>query len=350
MAEDGTFDQPPQPVPTTTTGSAKRQSSSSSAAAAAAGNSKRRSSSDAPNKSTTNDHGRWTLDQKLRSVLSHRLGLPLLYAFHNDNLAQLAYLNPSGKSSTPPPSSPSSPPSPSPAFSFVPSEGLAGIFAAAYSEAVASGSSSRFETALTEQLAKAITNNGEISPTFSAKKEVNLKKEASSDSFGRIDIVLHHKEEPEPYVVFEFGLHSDDWFRKLDQGFKYLNRMCDPKNCLSKEMVFAKPLLLAIVTITKTGPDHIDFRMGVFLCSRKQNADYRVTLLFRHRSTTLPDASNAFGRLLQVALLFFKWRNNKPAEDSNDDDYEYLSSNCCRVKVKHGGKEMVRIVGCFAIF
>ena len=343
MAEDGTFDQPPQPVPTTTTGSAKRQSSSSSAAA---GNSKRRSSSDAPNKSTTNDHGRWTLDQKLRSVLSHRLGLPLLYAFHNDSLAQLAYLNPSGKSSTPPPSS--SPPSPSPAFSFVPSEGLAGIFAAAYSEAVASGSSSRFETALTEQLAKAITNNGEISPTFSAKNEVNLKKEASSDSFGRIDIVLHHKEEPEPYVVFEFGLHSDDWFRKLDQGFMYLNRMCDPKN-LSNEIVFAKPLLLAIVTITKTGPDHIDFRMGVFLCSRKQNADYRVTLLFRHRSTTLPDASNAFGRLLHVALLFFKW-TNEPAEDRNDDDYEYLSSNCCRVKVKHGGKEMVRIVGCFAIF
>jgi hypothetical protein len=158
---------------------------------------------------------------------------------------------------------------------------------------------------------------------------------------------LHHKEEP--YVVFEFGLHSEDWFRKLDQGFKYLNRMCNPEK-LSNKIVFAKPLLLAIVTITKPGPDHFDFRMGVFLCSRKQNADYRVSLLFRHRSTTLQDASHAFGRLLHVALSFYQWRNNKPAEDSNDDDYEYLSSNCCRVKDKHGGKEMVRIVGCFCFF
>jgi hypothetical protein len=125
--------------------------------------------------------------------------------------------------------------------------------------------------------------------------------------------------------------------------------MCNPKN-LSKEIVFAKPLLLAIVTITNTVPDHFDFRIGVFLCSRKQDADYRVSLLFHHRSTTLQDASNAFGRLLQVALSFFKWRNEM-AEDSDDNDaYEYLSSDCCRVKVNHGGKEMVRIWDAYLLF
>jgi hypothetical protein len=299
-------------------------------------------------KAAANDNGRWTLDEKLRSVLSNRWGLPLLYAFHYGNLDQLAYLNPSRQSAKPSPSPPS------PAFSFVPSEGLAGILAAAYSEAAASGSSSRFETALTEQLAEAIAKNDEICPTFSANREVNLKKNVASNdaSFGKIDnmIILQKKEEPEPYGVIVLGLHSEDWFQTLDQGFTFLNQMCDPKNCLSKEIVVAKPLLLAIMTITKIGPDHIDFRMGVFLCSRKQNADYRVSLLFRHRSTTLRDASHAFGRLLHVALSFYQWRNNKPAEDSNDGDYEYLSLNCCRVKVKHGGKEMVRIVGCFAIF
>jgi hypothetical protein len=80
-----------------------------------------------------------------------------------------------------------------------------------------------------------------------------MKKVASNDSYGKIDNIVLQNEEP--YVVIEFGRYSEDWFQKLYQGFRYLQRMySDNKtNLSSKEIVFAKPLLLAIVTITNTG-------------------------------------------------------------------------------------------------
>jgi len=46
----------------------------------------------------TNEHGRQVLHERLRSVLSHRLGLPLLYAIHGGDPGTLQYFG-KGRSS-----------------------------------------------------------------------------------------------------------------------------------------------------------------------------------------------------------------------------------------------------------
>eukprot|EP00977_Amphora_coffeiformis_P019744 scaffold7419_cov110-Amphora_coffeaeformis.AAC.3 len=54
--------------------------------------SRRSNSSDSPSASATNEHGRDELNRRLRSVLSHRLGIPLLYAFHEKDSDTLSHL------------------------------------------------------------------------------------------------------------------------------------------------------------------------------------------------------------------------------------------------------------------
>jgi hypothetical protein len=95
---------------------------------------------------------------------------------------------------------------------------------------------------------------------------------------------------------------------------------------------FEKPLLCAVLTIEgeEDGAD-LKVKLGVFLCSptRSKSAfnDSRLTLLCHFDTNNLEEASKAFGKLLRATSDFSRWR------ESLDEslDYEYLSSNCCRV-------------------
>ena len=54
--------------------------------------SRKSSTSDSPNSSATNYHGRYVFNARLRSVLSHHLGLPLLFALHGNDPNTLSHL------------------------------------------------------------------------------------------------------------------------------------------------------------------------------------------------------------------------------------------------------------------
>jgi len=181
----------------------------------------------------------------------------------------------------------------------------------------------------------------EQNPSFNARNELKVEEVQKPD--GHIDIIFSEaaqskkdQVESTPVTVIEFGLRGIDWWKKLDQGVIYVNRMRVNSQRLSSCVRFDKPLLLAVVTHDESTCEEgngCEIRIGVFLCFRKSTDDeldgYRMSLLWHTESNTLEDASNMFGRLLRVTADFRLWRDN--LEDQSGDGYEYLSSNCCKV-------------------
>ena len=174
--------------------------------------------------------------------------------------------------------------------------------------------------------------------SFNALEE--LKVEEANKPDGRIDIVCtaadtkKDKRESTPWMVLEFGLKGIDWWKKLDQGIKYVERMriqAQPTKCVRCE----EPLLLAIITVDEDRREESgDFvvKLGVFLCSRKnvhdETYEFRMSLLWHSKMTTLQDGSAMLGRLLRVTSDFRRWRNDPRERPAR---YEYFSSNCCKV-------------------
>lgn len=282
----------------------------------------RTSSSDSPSNSATNEHGRRVLDRRLRSVLSHRLGLPLLSAFHGNDPSVLPYL--SKKSD------------------YFPHGTKGNDHEEVLQTAVNNWSEDgvKKEPQLTKIVSR-IINNTDFS--FNALEEVDLVEPKKPK--GRIDILFTAAEtkkdniESTPLMVVEVGLKGLDWWKKFDQGVKYLERMrtgTQPVTCVR----FQKPLLLAIMTIDderEMQSGYFVVKLGVFLCVRK-NADYekdefRMSLLWHSKTSSLKDGSAMFGQLLRGASDFSSWRE-EPDESSG---YEYFSSNCCKVDDKVSG-------------
>jgi hypothetical protein len=189
------------------------------------------------------------------------------------------------------------------------------------------------------QLTKILVNKiMEQNTPFNALNELKMEEIERQD--GHIDIIFSeakskkHPIESTPFTVIEFGLSGIDWWKKLDQGVIYVDRMRGNTQQLPC-VRFDKPLLLAVVTHDESACEgkRCEFRIGVFLCSRKdpdnKRDEYRMSLLWHTESNTLEDASNMFGRLLRVTADFRLWRDNSDVQ--SDDDYEYISSNCCKV-------------------
>ena len=108
------------------------------------------------------------------------------------------------------------------------------------------------------------------SASFNALCELKVEEAKKPD--GRIDIVLttagkNDKRESTPLVVIEVGLNGIDWWKKLDQGVKYVERM-RIQTQPTKAIRFQEPLLLAVVTIDDeldTESGEFVTRLGVFL-------------------------------------------------------------------------------------
>jgi hypothetical protein len=169
---------------------------------------------------------------------------------------------------------------------------------------------------------------------FCAHNQVHVQDEMKSG--GWIDMVVSPesdkvtaKEKSTPLMVVEVGLKSDNWFLKLDQGTKYLKRMCMEQRL--KLAQFQHPILFSVMTIErlKHGEDgeNMDIQIGVFLACRKNESDFRLSLLRQIKTTDRKNASTFFGRMLWLSRELQEWRK----DPQKMTDYKYFSSNCCRI-------------------
>jgi hypothetical protein len=273
----------------------------------------KRNSSDSPSNSATNHNGKHVLHDKIRSILSHSLGLPLLFAMIEKKVPEDLRQH-------------------IPAFQFHEDKN-------AYDNVLnecLDRWKNKEEKELTKDIPVEINNVATLKQhkNFCAHNQVHVQDEMKSA--GYIDFLVSpesDKATPEekstPLMVVEVGLKSNDWFLKLDQGTKYLKRMCIDQ-CL-KLAQFQHPILFSVMTIERLKHDQeggkIDIQIGVFLACRKNESDFRLSLLRQIKTTDRTKASSFFGRMLWLSRELQEWRNNQ----KETSDYQYFSSNCCRI-------------------
>lgn len=304
----------PPKVPKKSTSAGSASSKSQMGSSNSSETSKRSINSNAPSASATNENGFKELNERLRSIFADWLGLPLLFAFHGLDLPAICMELVGGR------------------------ENDTGTrrdvnVNAIFKEAVTGWLISRqgqnpkqWERLLTTKLSDYINISAKGLGFYSYPETI------LTDGVGRVDIVLSTSEEDTgnnttPLAVIEFGLHSKEWWKKLDQNVKYVKYMCAASN-KNNLLVFEKPLLFVVITFD----DKLDSEMkiGVFLCSPRERSgsakkDFRLSLLWRSKTKGLENASKNFGKLLRVTSDFKIWRERpRPAL------WEYFGSNCCR--------------------
>jgi hypothetical protein len=328
---------PPSPQSSLSHSSVSQESGGSSREAT------KESNTDSPSASGTNGHGKSQVDQRLRSVLSHPLALPLLHTLHGKDPGKLDYLSRTSK--------------------FHKDDGTESTsFDCIFENTVNDWRkvTKRDEPGLTKAFPKTIEAehrdmnfhcDGEATLGRPAKE---LKSAGSVKPYGRIDILLTPEEkasetESTPFAIIEVGRHDGEWWKKLDQNIKYLAMM--GSNQKDKRLRFGKPLLLAVLTIEGEGDGgapadgELQVRLGVFFCSPKGTSkdDYRMSLLWQSHTNDLTKASKDFGRLLRATSNFSRWRE----EEQVNVCWKYLGPNCCKVEVDQqvGGSAAV----CFVV-
>jgi hypothetical protein len=222
-----------------------------------------------------------------------------------------------------------------------PSAAFDTIFSNAVAEWVASHpTTGRDEPQLTKLMSDKIEEEFNRTGFHSdAEVGVDCAEEVSNSGNSRIDILLapqpKDSETPStPFALIEVGRKDLDWWKKLDQNIKYLDKLGERQR--DKRLRFEKPLLCAVLTIEGEGSgEHLKVKLGVFLCSPKGPSDSRFTLLWHFKTTSLEEASKGFGKLLRATSDFSSWRESEKAPN-----YEYFSSNCCRVGKDVSGRNL----------
>jgi hypothetical protein len=196
------------------------------------------------------------------------------------------------------------------------------------------------EVSLTNRMNAKI--NEENLMDFTSFAEAFIPKVDGYCAPGRMDVVCMPKgwdnvngDAESPVVIFEFGLDGKLWWKKLDQGVRYLQSLCIQND--TGKFLFKKPILLVVITIDKSTINKVDnlveVKMGVLLCTRRNTDDekdtFRLSILWQSETSSVKQGSEMFGRLLRVASDFQEWRAKKPPTSC---EYQYLSSNCCKVK------------------
>ena len=281
-------------------------------------------SSNSPSGSATVGNGHDLLNDCLRSLLSHELALPLFHALHGNDPGQQTYLAKE-------------------CLAFAKEEDDHDYGDTIFEKAV-KGWVKEWEDQTTEpkkprtegKLTKSINEliNGKFKNCFfQSESQVEIKRTKINSPLepnsGRIDILLSslpNDEHPSsPLAVIEVGRNNSQWMQKLDQAGKYLDIM--KNDGMNEERKFQNAMLFAILTLEgEEDTQECTSQFGVFLCWPNSGKGYRMTLLWSARTSDLTVASKDFGRFLRGVASFAVWRN----ADSNDD-YQYLSSNVCRV-------------------
>ena len=155
---------------------------------------------------------------------------------------------------------------------------------------------------------------------------------------GRLDFVISNeigKNEKSIVMMIEFGIGHHCWWKKQDQILLYVGLLLKQQKNKKHVFAFDQPILLTVVTVNKpncsqteggSGVDTVDVRYGMFLCTRRNDGDFRLALLWRKHSTDLEDASKQFGKILHAASVCAMLRENVALHNS----YQYLGPNCCK--------------------
>ena len=323
----------------------KKRKRSTSTSTKSNSNQKRTTNSSTPSKSASIDGGRSKLQQRIRSVLYDPLAIPLVCAFNDtnlmidnmkgfkENMKGLVGKDCFDKLTTPR------------------KEGYEKILQAAVREWWDSSKKQNKETKTAERrLTAAITSNingfrvdkSQEEKLLTATNEVKLLENQARRGVIDIIVTIPATGTPAtgtpptgtpatgtPYLVVEVGLSGADWWRKLDQGVKYLDLMRQESIDGPK---FTKKLLLAILTIDDDGTKDEQngkfvMRLGVFLCvPREGDPSCRMCLLWKSQTTTLEGGAKAFGKLLRITKQFQTYRDNTAG-----NIYKYYSSHCCKI-------------------
>jgi len=197
------------------------------------------------------------------------------------------------------------------------------------------------EKKLTKLLSDKIENQNSKTGFYSAA-EVAIRTAADTSRIeGFTDILLTPKPNGKdstdkesssrstPLAVIEVGRNDLDWWKKLDQNIKYVDRL--GKQQQDKRLCFEKPLLSVVLTI-EGEEEKLKVKLGAFLCCPKDNSgdhdNFRMTLLWQFSTSDLKEVSKAFGKLLRTTSDFSRWRD---ASVDAHQRFEYFSSNCSRV-------------------
>ena len=310
---------------------------------------KRSTNSDAPSQSSTNSNGFRELNKRIRSVFYDPIGLPLVCAFHKEDV-RTDVLTEDGKqllelcrektteSKLPKDSKETPKDSKESKYNEILRDAVHGWRA---------NGVQRKEPHLTARIATGI---GEVGG-WKAEKEKQVKDKNGS---GKVDVLVTSADattSTTPYLLMEVGLKGVDWLKKLDQSIKYLEKMSiQNQHKSTDDTEVSEKLLLAVLTIdglneSEEEKDKCLMRLGVFLCvPSKATTTSRMCLLWKSQTTTLKAGSDAFGKLIRITKGFQTWRDGKTKTRTRtlnpDVGYEYYSSNCCRV-----GKSVRWLVG-----
>jgi hypothetical protein len=89
-----------------------------------------------------------------------------------------------------------------------------------------------------------------------------------------------------PLVLFEFGLNGDEWWKKFDQGVRYLERLCSTPMDGKCEYCLDQPALLVIDNRQKDD----DVKMGILLVApRRETKDTGFSILWQAETHTLDE-------------------------------------------------------------
>ncbi len=163
---------------------------------------------------------------------------------------------------------------------------------------------------------------------------LNIEAERGIDGGkGRPDFIISKENGQNPksiVMMIEFGIGHQWWWLKQHQILLYVKILLKQEENKIHAYAFDQPILLTIITVNKrnnqTEGGDVDVRYGMFLCTRKNDDDFRLALLWRKRSTSLKDASKQFGKILYAANVCAMLREDRALRKS----YEYLGPNCCK--------------------
>jgi hypothetical protein len=194
-------------------------------------------------------------------------------------------------------------------------------------------------TNITKRLNNMETTTGNL--PFQAQSETVIDSTTHS---GKIDIILFDRtfdgdtDAKFPFMVFEFGMNHNDWWSKFEQCTQYTKMLYK-----QQEVKTDQPILCVVITIdpnesTNNGTKQVITKMGVFFCrpkwvkniSGKDSLDLRVSLIWNSKSDDLKGGAKQFGKILEVGAIFQSLRRDE-VNLSNVYEYEYFSSNCCKI-------------------
>ena len=235
----------------------------------------RTSKNDSPSSRATNKEGRIAANRRFRSVLLHPLGLPLFKVMHGEDPQDLPYFDLDVDCSLQDQQTTTI---------------TDNLFENAYNDWVKTTKPTepklpKHLTRLTAKVAEQLVQLKSNCRKITAFNEVRTVEKDERD--GHIDVLLtsangkKDAQESTPHSVIEFGLNGQDWWSKFHHNSLYVDRMCSETK-QAPILAFQKPVLMATVTVDTnqerlkekelSPKPEIEVRMGVFLCTRKEDS------------------------------------------------------------------------------